>query len=1034
MSDPFALPPLSPHQQACLAVALEGATARLSMLPPKEDGTKAPRGPRWKRWQVVRAKPDTVRNYFEMQQPSGVGVVCGRVSRGLECLDFDEQAIYHEWKARGAACGLGPLIARLEADYLEYSPSGVHLPWHCEAPEGNLKLARRPRRPEERRHPQDHVKVLIETWGEGGYIIIAPTNGQVHPDGGAYTRLQGSLATIGTVTAEEREALLDLARSFDAMPVAPPREPRTLVSGSADQRRPGDEFNARTDWPTILEPYGWVAVYERDGVTYWRRPGKNRGISASTNYKDSDLLYPFTSSTVLEPERSYTKFGAWTVLKHGGDFAAAARALGAAGYGAQDGDRYTVADGTETVSGADIPRADAKSDTGEETVSPFQSEGSPASENSFDEDAAPRDGAVRPPGTPWPKYAIGGCVYEAGTRRLALRSVGARWQVSVYDGPRVLASDKVDLASAKQRHAFARLVPGLNQGDLEALDELLLGLALVAQQDYTSWESWHANQQEASSARAEQFRQREAEAEAQAAEAARAAEAQAQGRLAAPLLERDDLLYQVGQTIGRLGVVGEEANRILLYLLFTSRVLNRSISGVVKGDSAGGKNNLVERTAELIPPDAHIDLSGMSERALIYDQRDYAHRTLVFFEAQGQQGEMQEYLIRSLISEGRLLYGTVEKIEGQLQTVTIEKQGPTNFITTTTAAEVHAENETRLWSLVVDDSETTTGQVLALQAQRAAGQVTQVDTAHWLAAQRWLEQAGAHAAIIPFAPELAKHLPRKPLRLRRDHDRLLGLIEIIAVLYQRQRERDAEGRVIATLADYAMARELVEPTLRAAVYGVTQKTLDLVAALNDILAERGTDGTANYSDLAARTGKRKAFISRWLRPAIEAGLVVNLESEKGKTARLQRGPVAMDLRPILPPVATLLPDGQTVRFIDPLTGKPKFFPEPPPPSGGNGETVDTEPGGASDETNVGAKSSGAEPSPDRCSEQRNGSETVGCRQCGGPVEADHHVFCEGCVMRGRDAPAEDMDDDGAASWESVCMNGSDGNVAENLPG
>jgi hypothetical protein len=111
----------------------------------------------------------------------------------------------------------------------------------------------------------------------------------------------------------------------------------------------------------------------------------------------------------------------------------------------------------------------------------------------------------------------------------------------------------------------------------------------------------------------------------------------------------------------------------------------------------------------------------MPERALIYDERDYRHKTVVLFEAHGQGNEFGQYLIRTLISEGRIEHRTVEKVGGQLVGRLIVKPGPTNFITATTSSELHAENETRVWTLLVDDSPETTREVLALKGQEAAG-------------------------------------------------------------------------------------------------------------------------------------------------------------------------------------------------------------------------------------------------------------------------------------------------------------------------
>ena len=92
---------------------------------------------------------------------------------------------------------------------------------NCETVSGNTKLARRPKLPNEMRDEHDRVKTLIETKGEGGFIIIAPSNGRVHPSNGRYELVSGGLAAIATITPEERDDLLSLARTFDQMPNAP---------------------------------------------------------------------------------------------------------------------------------------------------------------------------------------------------------------------------------------------------------------------------------------------------------------------------------------------------------------------------------------------------------------------------------------------------------------------------------------------------------------------------------------------------------------------------------------------------------------------------------------------------------------------------------------------------------------------------------------------------------------------------------------------------------------------------------------------
>src|SRR5437764_1472974 len=65
---------------------------------------------------------------------------------------------------------------------------------------------------------EDGFKVLIETRGEGGYAVEAPSFGSVHPSGRPYVQERGGPDTIATITPEEHDSLWELARSFDEMP------------------------------------------------------------------------------------------------------------------------------------------------------------------------------------------------------------------------------------------------------------------------------------------------------------------------------------------------------------------------------------------------------------------------------------------------------------------------------------------------------------------------------------------------------------------------------------------------------------------------------------------------------------------------------------------------------------------------------------------------------------------------------------------------------------------------------------------------
>ena len=126
----------------------------------------------------------------------------------------------------------------------------------------------------------------------------------------------------------------------------------------------------------------------------------------------------------------------------------------------------------------------------------------------------------------------------------------------------------------------------------------------------------------------------------------------------------------------------------------------------------------------------------MSERALAYSEEPLRHRHIVIYEAAGISGEFASYLMRSLLSEGRVRYETVEKVGGRNQTRFIEREGPTGLIVTTTAVQLHPENETRLLSITVNDSREQTKAVLMALADGDGPQTSDGEIANWHALRR----------------------------------------------------------------------------------------------------------------------------------------------------------------------------------------------------------------------------------------------------------------------------------------------------------
>lgn len=309
---------------ALIGPALDALRAGLCVVPPRQDGSKAPEG-FWRAWQSRRPDETTVSTWYSAGR-TGIGYVCGAVSGGLEMFEFEDARTHAAFVATADALALGDLVERVSGGYESLTPGGgVHWLYRSSDIAGNTKLACRPKLPEEQTHERDTVAVLIETRGEGGYTVEAPSSGTVHPSGAPYRLRRGSVETIATITPAERRQLWNLARTFDQLPESMPRaEARPLTSSVID------EYNRRTTWQELLVPDGWTLAHQRGGVLYWRRPGKDRGVSAVSGYNAEDRLAVYSTSTELETGRGHSKFAYFAQRNHGGDFKSAHRALAGA--------------------------------------------------------------------------------------------------------------------------------------------------------------------------------------------------------------------------------------------------------------------------------------------------------------------------------------------------------------------------------------------------------------------------------------------------------------------------------------------------------------------------------------------------------------------------------------------------------------------------------------------------------------------------------------------------------------------------------
>lgn len=330
------------------AIALRYLTAGFNVIPIRADGSKAPDISEWKRFQKIRVKENCLKGWFRQGYAGGVAIVGGPPSGNLVILDFEFTDYWEEFVAlveaeRPGLVGRLPLVMTPGKD----EGRGRHLYFRTkgETPR-STKLAKMTAEEAEKRTGDKGAVTAIEIKGAGGYVLAPGCPPACHKTGRIYEPIAGPPITeTPALEPEEVETLLDCARALNRVQAvaeakaeaARKAERRTKLAPSAPGDRPGDLFNRQASWEDVLGAFGWKVDCTRGDVTYWTRPGKTKGISASTGHCSSsqsgNLLYVFSSNAEpFEAEKTYSKFTAFALLNHGGDFCKAARDLREAGY------------------------------------------------------------------------------------------------------------------------------------------------------------------------------------------------------------------------------------------------------------------------------------------------------------------------------------------------------------------------------------------------------------------------------------------------------------------------------------------------------------------------------------------------------------------------------------------------------------------------------------------------------------------------------------------------------------------------------
>lgn len=282
-------------------------------------------------------------------------------------------------------------------------------------------------------------------------------------------------------------------------------------------------------------------------------------------------------------------------------------------------------------------------------------------------------------------------------------------------------------------------------------------------------------------------------------------------------LQSENLLTRTNELIGKSGVIGEELNRLLMYLIFTSRKREQPLHVISLGASGTGKTHLQEKVGELMPEEDRIEITVLSENAFYYfGQRELKNKLILIEDLDGAENAL--YPLRELQSKKRISKTVAHKnTKGETKTIHLVVEGPVSVSGCTTQESIYEDNSNRSFLLYLDESKEQDKRIMDYQRSLSAGNVnteSQRSAAELLRnCQRVLQPV---KVINPYAELL--ELPIEVFKPRRTNAHYLQFIEVITFYHQFQREQktdESTGEVFVetTLEDIENANKLLKEIL-----------------------------------------------------------------------------------------------------------------------------------------------------------------------------------------------------------------------------
>jgi hypothetical protein len=350
-------------------------------------------------------------------------------------------------------------------------------------------------------------------------------------------------------------------------------------------------------------------------------------------------------------------------------------------------------------------------------------------------------------------------------------------------------------------------------------------------------------------------------------------------------LQQPGLLQRTGELIGRSGIIGEEINRLIMWLIFTSRLTNRPLHIVSFGSSGTGKSHLQEKVGELIPDEDRIEITALTENAFYYfEKAELGHKLILIEDLDGIWSAL--YPLRELQSKQRISKTvTIKDRNGNTKTIHLKVYGPVTIAGCTTRESLYEDNANRSFLIYLDETAQQDEKIMDYQRKLSAGKI---DTQGEGQARKLLQDTQRVLQPVsvrnPYAEQLK--IPKEVFKQRRSNAHYLAFIEVITFYKQYSREQrvdEATGEVYieTTLEDIREAGELMKEILLRKSDELNGATRNYLEELKSFLQH---SKQSSFTNTSARNQFRipVSTVKRYHGALLQAGYIKRITDKQTK--------------------------------------------------------------------------------------------------------------------------------------------------------